>query len=72
MSEARVWDIGDPEPNDCDQVQSDFMVHGSWESWNIAFRRTAHGHWKADANVINEYWPWDQVVRRFGPVQEIQ
>lgn len=70
----RRWDIGDPEPGDVTEV---FSVHfDDTDEYNSAvplrFGRTYDGQWKTYLFGGKSYYDWDELVRRFGPVSEVQ
>lgn len=71
----RIFDIGDPEPEDVTSViEVDELGHlirfedegGSYSTW----ARTSNGSgWKGYKGG-KEYRDWPDLVRRFGPVME--
>lgn len=74
MSTPRTWDIGDPEPTDCPWVKTvEITLNHEDESDFIYLFRVAAGVWVSDDDTIQpDRWEWRDVVRRFGPVQEVQ
>ena len=68
MSE-QTWDIGSPEPDGVEVVRSMCGIFDDEDCSPLRFSRTCHGEWKTYLNG-NLYLEWNEVVRRFGPVDE--
>ncbi|WP_032376786.1 hypothetical protein [Rhodococcoides fascians] len=73
MSNQGQWDIGDPEP--APTVQSVQSLHFDDtseydEGVPLTFNRTIRGDWKGYLFGGNFYYHWDDLVRRFGPLEE--
>lgn len=69
----RVFDIGDPEPEDVlgllDYRAEDYEPDLP-QFWHPHWGRTPSGLWKGYTDVGKTYLMWDELVRRYGPLHE--
>ena len=63
----RVWDMGDPEPADVEEVFDD--IGDDYGSNSPRWGRTHSGEWKGYQDG-KTYLSWADLVRRFGPVSD--
>lgn len=69
---ARQWDIGDQDPGpDVDEVFSLEFTDDDCQPWRFG-RTYQPDEWKGYIGGGKVYYPWAELVRRFGPVREAQ
>lgn len=67
--QPRGWDIGDPEPEGVGSVHDGTDGdEGCSPSWG----RTYDGEWKGYKDGGKVYLDWAELVRRWGPVEEVR
>jgi len=70
MSGTR-WDLGDAEPEGVDHVHDLIAEDDPIETPDSAhWGRTASGEWKGYKDHGKRYLSWDELVRRWGPVEQ--
>jgi hypothetical protein len=68
-----AFDIGDVEPDGVVSVRDCTYDPNDCESDDSPlWGRTSSGEWKGFKNGYKTYLSWDELVRRWGPVIEIQ
>ena len=65
-----TWDMGDLEPECVTHVHDDSDDDGDGNSSH--WGRTVHGEWKGYKTGYKTYLDWPGLVRRWGPVREVE